>query len=89
MTVRLMSYRTEEGRKTVLVDDNGKKWMHVLMMTGGLVVKRVPQTETKYMAPSLGTQKALSTVVRQFRAYGKRTGMTKAAKSFLTKAKAA
>ncbi len=88
MSIELMMYHTEHGQKTVLVDDSGHKWLQVLMMDGTLVVRKVPKTDARYMRPVDGKQKAMSTRVRQFRAYGRRNGMTKAAKSFLSKAAA-
>lgn len=86
MSIELKSYHTDQGFKTVLVDDSGRKWMQVLMMDGNLVVKKVPLSEARYMKPCIGKTKAMSTLVRQYRAFGKKNGMTKAAKSFLTKA---
>jgi len=86
MAIQIMDYHTDHGHKTVLVDDSGWKMLKVLMMDGGLSVRTVPNTKTRYMTPLTGKQKALTTRVKQFRAYGRQTGMTKAAKEFLTKA---
>lgn len=88
MSIELMMYRTEQGNKTVMVDDSGRKYLSVLIMDGNLTVRKVPKAEARFMSPLLGKPKAMSTRVRQYRAYGRRNGMTKAAKSFLTKAAA-
>lgn len=86
MAIQLMEYHTTNGFKTVLLDDTGRKWVTVLMMDGKLVVKKILGTEQRYMKPPVGKVKALSTLVKQFRVYGKLNGMSKAAKTFLTKA---
>ncbi len=86
MSIELMSYHTPQGFKTVLVDNDGRKWMQVLMMDGNLVVKKVSNEETRYMKPCVGKTKAMSTLVKQYRSFGKKNGMSKAAKTFLTKA---
>lgn len=98
MTIELKRYQTREvtgkkrhvreATKTVLVDDDGRKWIHVLMMDGGLVVKKVPIEDQRFMkdVSQSGRYKSMKTVIRQFREYGKTTGMTPAAKAFLTKA---
>ena len=78
-----------ESSKTVLVDDHGYKNLQVLMIDGsGLMVHTVPKEEARYMTDPIqnGRERSMKTVIRQYRAFGKRTGMTKAAKSFLTKA---
>lgn len=86
MSIEVKNYHTNHGVKTVLVDDSGRKWMQVLMMNGQLVVVKVSNQETRYMSSLTGKQKSMATRVRQYRAYGRRNGMTKAAKSFLSKA---
>ena len=89
MCIELKQYRTEHGEKVVLVGTKGRKLMPILMMeSSGLTVKRVPLTDARYMrdVTQSGKSKSIKTVIRQFRAFGKRTGMTKAAQSFLTDA---
>lgn len=90
MSIALMQYRYQSGAhqtsKTVLVDDSGTKLLSVLVMDGSLTVRKVPKTEERYMSPAPGKEKAMTTRIKQFRAYGRRHGMTKAAKSFLTRA---
>lgn len=94
MSIELKRYRYRyingkkfnESVRTVLVDDHGRKYLKVLMMdSSGLIVKKVPKTEVRYMTDVTqnGRPKSIKTVARQFRAFGKQTGMTKAAKSFL------
>jgi hypothetical protein len=89
MAIQILDYHTNEGHKTVLVDDTGWKMLKVLMMDGGLIVRTVPNSETRYMTQLTGKQIALTTRIKQFRSYGRETGMTKAAKAFLSKATAA
>ena len=88
MSYELRNYHTEHGNKTVILDSNGRKWCHVLMMDGGLIVKKVPTEDRRFMREVIqhGRTKSMKTVLRQFRKYGRRTGMSKAAKTFLTKA---
>ena len=86
MSYELKRYHMENGgNKIVILNDHGRKWIHVLMMDGGLVVKKIPAIDTQYMS-DLPRTKSMKAIVRQFRSYGKRTGMTKAAKSFLCEA---
>lgn len=87
MCYQLMSYRTEHGMKTVIVGPKGRKLMPILMMeSSGLTVRKVPLTEQRYLTDAIqsGKSKSIRSVASKFRAYGRRTGMTKAAKSFLT-----
>lgn len=88
MAYQLCSYRTTAGVKTVLVDDRGRKYLHVLIMNGTLTVRKVPKEEGRYMRPVIQSKRtrALSSTVRQLRSYGKRYGMTKEAKNFLRRA---
>ena len=89
MCIEVKQYRTDHGEKVVLVGKKGRTLMPILMMeSGGLVVKRVPLTDARYMRDVMqsGKSKSIKTCIRQFRAFGKRTGMSKAAKSFLTDA---
>ena len=85
MTTELKMFHTEQGCKTVLVSDKGRKYLHLLMMDGQLVVRKIPKTEERYLRDVVQEKKipALTTLVRKFRAYGKRNGMTKSAKSML------
>lgn len=87
MDYELKTYRTEHGRKTVLVGPAGRKLMPVLIMeSSGLTVRSVPIEEQRYMAdpPPFVRPKSMKTITRQFRAFGNKMGMTKAAKSFLS-----
>lgn len=81
-------YRTEFGEKTVLVGPKGRKYMPVLMIeSSGLSVKKVPLTESRYMREV--QRKFTQALVKQYRAIGRRLGMSKAAKTFLTNAQKA
>lgn len=85
----LMMYRTATGEKTVMVGPEGRKLMPVLMIEGsGLTVRKVPIGDRRFMRDVREETKRRSTsgVIRQYRAIGRRLGMTKAAKSFLTEA---
>lgn len=97
MAIQLKTYRFKEATKkgyrisehTVLVDDRGYKYLHVLMMDGtGLTVRKVPKDHERYMRDVIQGRKlpSLATTINKFRKFGKRVGMTKAAKSFLTDA---
>lgn len=96
MTIELKNYMYQSGgtkfhqaNKTVLVDDSGRTKLKVLMMDGQLTVMSVPKEEARFMSAPLGKTKAMSSVIRQFASYGHKNGTTKAAKSFLKKARAA
>lgn len=83
--IELKLYRTDQGTKTVLVDDRGRKYLHVLMMNGQLVVKKVPKSEARYMrdCPEQKKRRSISGAVRVFANYGRNVGATKQAKKFL------
>lgn len=89
MSIKLQNYRTENGTKTVLVSDKGRKYLHVLMMDGQLVVRKVPKSESRYMTDAIeGKQRrSLSPAVRVYANYGRNHGMTKAAKKMLREAR--
>lgn len=100
MAISVRNYRfqrkTKSGMtqsfKCVLVDDSGRKYLHVLMMSeNGLTVEKVAKEEERYMREVLQEKKlqTMNTIIRRFAAYGRRVGTTKAAKSFLRKAKQA
>lgn len=89
MAIELKSYHTEDGVKTVLVNDKGWKFLHVLLMADkGLVVRKIPRTEERYFKDPIQSKKvpAMSTLVRRYRSFGATTGMTKEAKLFLREA---
>jgi hypothetical protein len=84
MDCTLKFYRTNTGEKTVLVGPPGRKLMPVLFIEGsGLTVKKVPLSEERYMRNAPHGKKTIKGLAKQYRAIGKRLGMTKAAKSFL------
>lgn len=92
MSVELKIYCTNHGHKTVLVGPAGRKLIPILLMeSSGLTVVKVPLIEQRYLSdpPPLKRAKSINTIVRQFRAFGNRVGMTKAAKLFLKQATAA
>lgn len=89
MTYRLQNYRTDHGTKTVLVGPKGRKLLPILLMeSSGLTVVKAPLSDERFLSDVIqsGKSKSMKSRVKQFRAFGKRTGMTKAAKAFLTKA---
>lgn len=89
MSIQLMTYRSLSGAKTVLMDNGGRKYLKVLFMEGsGLVTRKLPLSEERFFSPVIqnGKSKSINTVMKRFRSYGKKVGMTKAAKSFLSKA---
>jgi hypothetical protein len=88
MTIQVMRYKTDEGVRTALVKDGGYKYLQVMMMYGGtLSVEKVPNDEFRYMdAWKTGQLRAMHLTI--FRSYGRRYGMTQAAKSFLREAAA-
>jgi hypothetical protein len=85
MEIRLQNYRTNHGMKTVLVGEPGRKYIPILMMDHGLIVKKVPIDHERYMsAPAEEkVRRSLTPVVALFASYGARNGVTKAAKRFL------
>lgn len=86
MSTKLRNYKTEAGNKTVLVDDEvGRKYLYVLMMDGGLVLRKVPKSEEQYMDEvyDVKNRRGLGGVFTQFASYGHRVGSTKAARRFL------
>ena len=89
MTIELMRVFIDGGFRVGLVDDSGRKWTKVLTISDtGLVVTKVAKNEVRHMR-TVQERRKLSTVINKFRSVGRRAGMTKAAKAFLTKAKAA
>lgn len=87
---KVMLYRTNDGAKTVVVGPPSRKYFSVLMMDrAGLVVRKLPLDEQRYLSDAPGKPRALSSRLAIFRRYGRTVGMTKAAKSFLAEAKRA
>lgn len=84
--IKLKCYHSQEGFRHVLVEE-GRKWLHILVMDGGLALRKVPRDEQRYMKDPLGGKRAWSTVCRHFAGHGRRHGSTKAAKRFLAKAR--
>ncbi len=86
--MELVTYFTPQGSKTALVK-RGRKLIHVLLIDNGLVVKKVPLTEERYIRPVIQEKKvpSLNGTVRKFASYGRRYGATKAAKKFLKEAR--
>lgn len=89
MSITLKQYRTEQGTKAVLVSDKGRKYLYVLMMDGQLVVRKVPQSEERYMREVHEGKKRrnLNGAVAAFASYGRQRGQTKAARKFLREAR--
>lgn len=87
----LKYYRMDTGEKTVLVGPPGRKFLPILMIDGtGLTVKKVLLEEQRYMRDVCEKKRrSMSGLVRQYRAIGRKLGMTKAAKSFLANAQRA
>ena len=86
MSAKLSYYRSESGVKTVLYDpDRGRKYHALLMMDGGLVVRKVPLNEERYMTECNEAKKRrnLNGAFRVFAAYGRNVGATKEAKRLL------
>lgn len=67
-------YTPDHGFRHVLISNEGRKWMTVLMIDAdGLHRKRVPLTECRYMTEVNSTKKTWRNIAR-------RDGTTKAAK---------
>lgn len=89
---QLMDYHTEQGHKSVLVGPRGRTLMPILIMEpSGLTVRKVPFAEDRYLKEMELPPRSrnIQSVVRRFRAFGNKNGMTKAAKTFLREATAA
>jgi len=84
--IALKCWHSAEGFRHVLVKE-GTKRLHLLVMDRGLAVRQVPLEEQKFLRDPIGGQRAWSTVCKQFAGHGRRHGMTKAAKTFLTEAR--
>lgn len=85
----LKYYQTESGFKPVLVGPTARTRFPVLLIEGnGLTVRKLPLDEARYMKDVRETKKrrSISGLIRQYRAIGRKLGMTKAAKQFLTQA---
>jgi hypothetical protein len=89
MAIEVKMYRTKAGTKTVLVN-NKRKFIHVLMMDGKLVVHKVPKTEARYMRDvvEVKRRRSIQPAVRVFSNYGRQQGATKEAKKFIREARA-
>ena len=87
--IELKQYRTDHGIKTVLVNDKGRKYLHVLMMDGQLTVRKVDKTEERFMRDVIESKqrRSLQPAVAAFASYGARNGATKEAKRFLREAR--
>jgi hypothetical protein len=84
--IELKCWHSLEGFRHVLVKP-GRKYLHLLVMDGGLHVRQVPREEERFLAEPLGKARAWTTVCRHFAGHGKRHGSTKAARKFLAEAR--
>lgn len=90
MTITLKTYRTPDGVKTVLVNDKGWKFLHVLLMSErGLVVRKIPKTEKRYFSDPIQSKSvpSMSTLIRRYSSFGATAGISKEAKEFLKEAR--
>ena len=89
MSIELKLYRTDNGTKTVLVNDKGRKYLRVLMMNGQLTVKKVAKSESRYMrdVPETKKRRTLGGAISVFASYGRNVGQTKGARKFLREAR--
>lgn len=89
--IELVKYRSVDGVRNALVKD-GRKWMKVLYIdatkTGGMTMRKVPQSDRRFMTPLLrkGKPYPMSRALTVFRRFAKSHGATKTAKRFITEA---
>jgi hypothetical protein len=86
MTIELKVWHSLDGFRHILVKP-GRKYIHALVMDGGLHVKRLPLEEEQFMNDPTGGTRAWSTVCKHFAHYGRRAGSTKGAWAFLAQAR--
>ena len=84
MKVQLQHYRTDHGVKTVLVGEPARKYTPVLFIEGtGLTVRKVDNSEARYMFDCPTRCKSIGGLIRSYRKVGRTLGATKAAREFL------
>lgn len=86
MTIELKVWHSLDGFRHVLVKP-GRKYIHALVMDGGLHVRKLARDEERYMKEPSGGTRAWSTVCKHFAGYGRRAGSTKGARKFLAEAR--
>ena len=89
MNYKLQMYRTDQGTKPVMVGPPGRKLLPILIIeSSGVTVLKVPLSEQRFLFDSttFKNYRSMKSAAKHFKAVGKRLGMTKAAKSFLSKA---
>ena len=86
MATELKNYRSDGGVKTVLYDpDRGRKYHALLVMDGGLVVRKVPISDERFLTDVYEERKRrnLNGAFKAFASYGRRVGATKEAMRLL------
>ncbi len=84
-----MYYHTDTGVKTILLGKPSRKLTPVLMITDhGLIVRKVPNSDTRFMSPAPTTTRTNGGVLKQYASIGHRLGATKQARKFLKRARA-
>lgn len=83
MDTSIVYYHTEEGVKTCVVVPTARK-LHIIMITGkGLVHRAKPLDDEQFMRETMPLKQGLS----KFGGIARRSGSTKAARSWLAKAR--
>lgn len=79
--MRVVNYRTNERVVAALVVSVARKWTTIIYMDDKVVCRKVKNSDEKYMKPLLykGKDYPVSRAVRQFKAAGKRIGITRTA----------
>lgn len=75
------TYRTDSGRKAVIVGEAGRKYLPVCIIDYPVRVTKLPLSEQRYIEPIEGYP--LRKAVAKFRQAGKTLGISKSAKDFL------
>lgn len=79
--MRVVRYFTTDGQFIALVVNEGRKWMHVILMdSAGIRVSRVKLTEAKWMEP---IDYPVKKAARKFLAAGRAFGITGSARKAL------
>ena len=79
--MQVVNYHTDDGHITGLLIDRGRKWLRFIPMKSSCIrIRRLPLSEEKYMTV---LDNSIKKAAKQFRAAGRRFGITLAAKRAL------
>ena len=82
--MRVMSLHTEEGFKTVIMGESGRKWTQYVLIDYPVRVRKIKNADVERYAREL--KYPLKKACNEFKRFGRTAGITKGAKVMLKRA---